>query len=144
MKIQKSFFNTSDIEKILNLGRNTLRHYEQLGLLFNIKRDQSGYRQYTKQHLETLKFIIEAKSNGLTLKEIKTFTQKSANQEKIVCGSVAETINKKVSEIDAQIILLRNKKKFLLTFYESCSANNSDNSCNIIDSGLNKKACCPS
>lgn len=49
----------------------TIRYYEQLGLLDPPDRTDSGYRVYAAEHLERLQFIKRAKSFGLSLEEIK-------------------------------------------------------------------------
>ncbi|OON95505.1 MAG: hypothetical protein ATN36_08390 [Epulopiscium sp. Nele67-Bin005] len=59
-------------EASLHLGMEPyiLRHYErELGL--NILRNEQGYRMYTMENLEMLKFIQELRDGGLELKAIK-------------------------------------------------------------------------
>lgn len=46
------YLKTSDLAKALGVHVNTIRLYEQSGLLPDIPRGENGYRQYTTQHLE--------------------------------------------------------------------------------------------
>nr|WP_245238050.1 MerR family transcriptional regulator [Paenibacillus etheri] len=49
----------------------TLRYYEELGLISTPIRSESGYRLYSEAALSRLTFIHNAKRCGFTLKEIK-------------------------------------------------------------------------
>ncbi|MBC7742881.1 MAG: MerR family transcriptional regulator [Bdellovibrionaceae bacterium] len=69
--LQKQYF-TADLIKSLGIGRNTLRLYEEIGLLSGRQRTLAGYRTYTEEHFANLKFIIAAKKVGFTLNEIKS------------------------------------------------------------------------
>jgi DNA-binding transcriptional MerR regulator len=63
------------IAKLANINIETLRYYEELGLLSLPQRSESGYRLYSEEVLDRLVFIQNAKSYGFTLKEI----QKASN-----------------------------------------------------------------
>ncbi|CAG2162931.1 unnamed protein product [Oppiella nova] len=52
----ESLLFISDISKKTGLSIHTLRYYEQIGLLKNIHRNQSGRRVYTKLDLEWLEW----------------------------------------------------------------------------------------
>jgi MerR family copper efflux transcriptional regulator len=47
-----------------------IRHYEQLGLLPEARRTDSGYRQYEQNEVQTLQFIRHARDLGFSLSEI--------------------------------------------------------------------------
>lgn len=47
-----------------------IRHYEGLGLLPEARRTESGYRQYEKNEVQTLRFIRHARDLGFSLAEI--------------------------------------------------------------------------
>jgi len=49
----------------------TIRYYEDIGILQNLRRGSNGYRQYTGGHLTALRLIKRAKRLGLPLEEIK-------------------------------------------------------------------------
>jgi DNA-binding transcriptional MerR regulator len=48
---------TSDIAKAVGVHSNTVRLYEEWGLLPPIPRNERGYRQYTEKHLEQLRLV---------------------------------------------------------------------------------------
>lgn len=47
-----------------------VRHYESLGLLPEVARTDSGYRQYTETDVHTLCFIRRARDLGFSMEEI--------------------------------------------------------------------------
>lgn len=52
------------------LNAETLRYYEELGLLTPEARTPADYRQYASAERETPRVIVKAKASGLTLAEI--------------------------------------------------------------------------
>ena len=48
-----------------------VRHYESLGLLPQVGRTDSGYRQYTEADVHALRFIGRARSLGFSMEEIR-------------------------------------------------------------------------
>ena len=135
-------YSTNDLMKLFEIGRNTLRLYEEMGLLTNLKRTQAGYRQYTQQHLEELKFIIDAKNVGFSLKEIKNLLNIVRSEKKVTCGTVSSELSEKISEIDKQILLMISKKSFLNDFLKTCGSKSENTTCDVTKAGFNKTACC--
>ena len=65
----------SDISKKTGLSIHTLRYYEQIGLLRNIHRNQSGRRVYSSLDLEWLEWVKRLKSTGMPLEKMQDFAQ---------------------------------------------------------------------
>jgi DNA-binding transcriptional MerR regulator len=63
--------------KMANVNMETLRYYEELGLIRSPLRSEAGYRLYSEEALNRLTFIHNAKGCGFTLKEIKKALLKS-------------------------------------------------------------------
>ncbi len=63
-----------DVAKKTGLTPHTIRYYAKEGLLPTVKRNSHGVRIFTENDLEAI-YIIECLKNcGMTLKEIKQFT----------------------------------------------------------------------
>ena len=62
----------SEVSKLVNIPRATLRYYEQIGLLDNIKKEH-GIRNYQQQDIEKINFIICMKKAGFSLDSIVQF-----------------------------------------------------------------------
>ena len=139
---REKIYSTADVMKTFNLGRNTLRLYEEIGLLIGMTRTDSGYREFKTRHLEDLKFILEAKKAGFTLNEIKDLIEVARSQKKMTCGTVSQEISEKIHEIESQLHMLNAKKIFLSDFLNICSSKNKDSNCDVMRVGFAKNACC--
>ena len=81
-EIIENTYTTSQIAKIIGIHPNTVRMYEDVGLISKPMRKENGYREFTDLHLEQFKlartaFRIEVLQNGLRKKAI-SFVKLSA------------------------------------------------------------------
>ena len=70
-------YKTSEVAKIIGIHPNTVRMYEEWGLIPKAKRKPNGYRVFTDFHIEQLRlariaFQIEVLQNGLRKKIVET------------------------------------------------------------------------
>ena len=63
-----------EVSKELDIPNATLRYYEQIGLLENIKK-KSGIREYQEEDIERIKFIMCMKQAGFSLEAIVEFVK---------------------------------------------------------------------
>lgn len=70
-------YSIGEVSKILNLSPYTIRYYDKAGLLFPMDRE-SGARQFTENDVEHLRFLCCLRSTGMSLADIKTFFELSA------------------------------------------------------------------
>ncbi len=68
-------YTTSEIAKIIGIHPNTVRLYEECGLIPKTKRRKNGYREFTDLHIEQFKIArtalkVEVLQNGLRKKAI--------------------------------------------------------------------------
>ncbi len=101
-----------DISAELQIGRETLRFYERTGLIPIPKRSESGYREYTSDTLNRLKFIKMAQQAGFTLREIKSWLNEN-KKKKATKSQLVEIYNSKINTIDEKINILLSMKKTL-------------------------------
>lgn len=59
-----------DVSEGTGLSAATIRYYESIGLLAAPLRSAGGYRRYTAQNVEELRFIKKAQALGFSLEEI--------------------------------------------------------------------------
>ncbi len=67
----KNYFKIGEISKLYNIGTDSLRYYEEIGLL-SPKRDVNGYRMYGISEIHTLNVLRELRSLGFSMDEIKS------------------------------------------------------------------------
>ncbi len=66
-----AYFSTKDMCRIFDVGRETLRHYENIGLLSPEIDPENGYRHYGYWDIGTMIDILKLRSVGLSLKDTK-------------------------------------------------------------------------
>lgn len=127
--------------RIADVGRNTLRLYEGLGLISKPRRTASNYRVFARDVLADLQFINQAKNAGLTLSEIKELLLLS-RADQATCGKVSAQVEGKLAEIDAAMAALAQKKAFLTSFVGTCRATHAASRCDVRQKGFKASACC--
>lgn len=68
-------YTISEIEKITGIRASTLRYYEQEGILPHVDRNAIGRREYSDEVLEWLELVIALKDTGMTIEDIKQYTE---------------------------------------------------------------------
>ncbi|OGC95562.1 MAG: hypothetical protein A2W25_05525 [candidate division Zixibacteria bacterium RBG_16_53_22] len=88
----------------LQLNPKTIRYYEEVGLLPEPRRSESGYRLYSAYEVERLRLVKRAKVLGLSLAEIKEIVEYAVNGR---CGvteaRLLRLVEAKLGEIDRKI-----------------------------------------
>ncbi len=63
----ENLFSIQQIASMTGLSTHTLRYYEKIGLIKNVQRDQTGYRQYTDVDLAWIQFLIRLRVTGMPM-----------------------------------------------------------------------------
>ncbi len=71
----KAGLTIGELAKQLQLNPKTIRYYEEVGLLPEPQRSESGYRLYSRDEMERLQLVKRAKLLGLSLAEIKEIVE---------------------------------------------------------------------
>jgi DNA-binding transcriptional MerR regulator len=105
----------SELGAKVGLKADTVRYYEKAGLLPAPDRTPAGYRVYGLDAVERLRFIKGAQRLGLRLQEIKELLD-IRDRGLCPCGHTETLLDRRVSEIDAEIEQLEAVKRDLLAF----------------------------
>ncbi len=110
----------SDVAKRLDISASTIRYYDKLELLTNMKRDENGIRWFTQEDIDRLAIILCLKKTGMSMHDMKEFM--NIYSDKCTC------IEEKVGRIQRQKAILLDKiheleecveqSDFKLWFYE--------------------------
>ncbi len=134
--MQHNFYTIGQIANILITTTDTIRYYENIGLIkCNFRDLQNNYRQYSDHELKKLKFIFLAKKLGFSLNEIKDLLLVSDHESN--CCEVKEIIEKKINIIEDKLHTL-NYYKLQLLDQLSCCKENFNTQCHIFDLLNNK------
>lgn len=97
----RSTWTRAALAKMAGIGAETLRFYEQKGLLEEPQRNASGYRLYLASDLERLQFIRRSQGLGFSLLDIKQILDLTGN---------IKTPRKKVRDFaEARLSVIREK-----------------------------------
>ena len=122
--------------KAAGVGTQTLHFYEGQGLIPRAPRAQSGYRLYTPEIVEHVRFIRKAQSLGFSLDEIKEILI-LARRGTSPCGRVQAALGEKLAEVDRRLEELRSFRVELASLIKQAhvlSAHKSDaRVCSIVE-----------
>lgn len=65
----------SEAARLVNLKPHTLRYYESIGLIKNIRRNSAGKRIYGKADLKWLEFINRLRTTGMNISKMIEYTR---------------------------------------------------------------------
>jgi MerR family mercuric resistance operon transcriptional regulator len=80
----------------------TIRYYERVGLMPPPNRTASGYRAYTPQEVDRLRFISRARELGFSLEEIRSLLRLN-DDPKMSCAEVDEIARAHLSDVQKKI-----------------------------------------
>ncbi len=115
-----------------DVGIDTVRYYERQGLLPPPRRQASGYRCYSLEDVERLRFIRRAKGLGFTLVEIRELLVLSDHRGSDMAGLNA-TARAKLADVEAKLVELERMRSGLRTLVASCPGQGALEQCPILD-----------
>lgn len=68
-------YQIKEVSELLGISIYTLRYYERIGLLNNVKRGQYGRREFSEDDILTLNTVECLKQTGMSLQNIKRYVQ---------------------------------------------------------------------
>jgi MerR family mercuric resistance operon transcriptional regulator len=112
----------------VGISVETIRFYQRQGLVSQPKKPLNGFRQYHFDTIERLKFIINAKSLGFTLNEIRTLDTLSSG-----CKLFHDLANNKLASIKNEISSLHHIEQKIQNLIDSCSPECKTDNCSIAE-----------
>lgn len=94
------------------VSAKAVRLWESKGLLPAAERTEAGYRIFTDDDVDVLRFIRQAKALGLTLPEIKDIIDLQRDGA-TPCGRVTELLDAHIAELDRTLADLRALRRSL-------------------------------
>lgn len=119
----KQYYTIHEISQLYNLGKDSLRYYEKLGILCP-KRADNGYRMYTRHDIYRLNVIKDMKSLGFSMSQIHQYLENRSVDNSIhMFEQELEMIERKIQELmqmqqEMQACLQELKKTQNLSFDE--------------------------
>jgi MerR family copper efflux transcriptional regulator len=96
---------------------DTVRYYERRRLLPTAPRTEGGFRLFTPDTVERVRFIKQAQELGFSLDEISELLATGGARE---CQRVRDHLKVKLSEVDERIRLMQDFRKTLARHLAAC------------------------
>ena len=109
-----------ELAKKSGVTTDTLRFYEKNGLIQPTSRSESGYRLYSENSLEQVRFVLNSKQLGLSLDEIKELLDIRLEATLHSCAEVKSITSAKLELIDEKIRELSKIRNALKKINDAC------------------------
>ncbi|OJU08817.1 MAG: Hg(II)-responsive transcriptional regulator [Clostridiales bacterium 43-6] len=110
----------SEVAKKSNVNIETVRYYERRGLIPEPPRTESGYRVFSLEIVERIKFIKRSQELGFTLDEIEKLLAISEDEAHFDSEEVLQFTTQKIRDIELQIQDLEKIKSALEDLSAKC------------------------
>jgi len=106
---ESGFFSISDFAEYSRTTRDTLLHYDRIGLITPVYRGENNYRYYSSNQLTVINVIRILQELGMTLEEIKGLKDRRTPE------LTNEVLGYQIEKIDGKIEEWVRARKLLLT-----------------------------
>lgn len=103
------YFNTGEFAKLCNVKKQTLFHYDDIGIFSPEIKDEKGYRYYSYPQFDVFNVITILKEINMPLKEIKTYLDNRTPE------ALINLFEEKILQVDKDIEVLKRMRKLMET-----------------------------
>ena len=111
--------NIAAAARASGVSAKMVRHYESLGLLGDITRTDSGYRQYSAADVHTLRFIKRARDLGFSMAEIAELVGLWRDRQR-ASGDVKRVAAGHLADLENRIAALQDMRHTLQNLLHHC------------------------
>ena len=113
----QSGIQIGDLAKRAGVSVDTVRFYERRRLLPRATRTGGGFRLFTTEAVECIRFIKQAQELGFSLEEIKGLLATGGADE---CRKVRDLLRVKLSELDDRLKAMNGFRRVLARHLSAC------------------------
>lgn len=109
-------FTTAEFARLCGVGKDTLFHYDEIGIFRPAHRGENGYRYYTYQQFEVFNIIWTLRELGMKLSEIKKYLDRRSPERfvELLEGQSAR-LEEKIRRLRSMQDFIRRKKSVTLS-----------------------------
>lgn len=107
MKNSRNYFTTGEFARICGVKKQTLFHYDEIGIFRPAITGENGYRYYSYTQIETFQVLMALRDLNVPLKEIKEHMNHRSPQ------ALIDLLESRRTEIDEMINKLQWSRKFI-------------------------------
>jgi Cu(I)-responsive transcriptional regulator len=123
--------NIGEAAKASGVSAKMIRHYESVGLFPETARTEAGYRQYSGNEINTLRFIRQSRDLGFSIEQIRELLGLWQNRKR-PSRQVKALAQAHIEELDAKLKELQAMKATLEHLVHCCHGDDRPD-CPIID-----------
>lgn len=121
----------SDLARMTGCNLETIRYYENIGVMPQPPRTAKNYRAYDEDHVGRLRFIMRARELGFALEEVRDLLALVDGGAQ-TCGEVQVLANAHLASVRAKIADLRRIEHVLASTVAQCTGDDVPD-CPVID-----------
>lgn len=129
-RVKFNSMKISEAAEASGCHQETIRYYERVGLMPKPQRTGSGYRTYSKEEVERLRFISRGRELGFSLEEIRSLLR-LGDEPNLSCGEVDRLARSHLVSIRERIAELQRMAKELNRVITECEGDRRGN-CTIL------------
>ena len=96
-------YRIGELAKLADVTPDTIRYYEKQQMMDHDVRTEGGFRLYSDNDLQRLRFIRYARQLGFTLEAIRELLSIRIDQEHHTCQESKGIVQARLSEVEARI-----------------------------------------
>ncbi len=124
-------YTRGKLAKKIGCNLETIRYYENEGLLPEPRRTESNYRLYDDKDVKRLNFIRRCRELGFTIAEIRELLSLVDNED-YTCADISMITKEHIESVKSKIKDLKNILRTLQDMAKQCDAGNSPD-CPILE-----------
>jgi MerR family transcriptional regulator, mercuric resistance operon regulatory protein len=131
VRSQKLAYRRGELAKMSGVNLETVRYYEDIGLLLELQRSPAGHRLYSESDLKRLIFVKRSRELGYATDEVRNVLDLVDNQT-YSCDQMRELTLEHLKDVQAKIKDLRKVAKSLKDMASQCEGAKTP-VCHVID-----------
>lgn len=123
--------NIGKAASLSGVPAKTIRYYEEIGLIPKAARTEGGYRDYTQQDVDILRFIHRARDLGFPVRDVSALLALWRDRSRS-SSQVKDLALSHIADIDVKIEELRSIRRTLMDLASRCHGDDRPD-CPILD-----------
>ncbi|MEX9254918.1 Zn(2+)-responsive transcriptional regulator [Pseudenterobacter timonensis] len=127
-------YRIGELARLADVTPDTIRYYEKQQMMDHEGRTGGGFRLYTDNDLQRLKFIRYARQLGFTLESIRELLSIRIDPEHHTCQESKSIVLARLKEVEAKIEELQTMQRSLQRLNDACCGTaHTSLSCSILE-----------
>lgn len=113
-------YRIGELARLANVTPDTVRYYEKQQMIDHEVRTEGGFRLYTDNDLQRLRFIRYARQLGFSLESISELLSIRIDPEHHTCQESKSIVQARLDEVEARIQELQTMQRSLQRLNDAC------------------------